>query len=301
VAQLEHRVVEANGLALAVTTAGNPSAPPLLFLHGFPEHRGAWDDVLPHFADRFFVIAPDQRGYGASSKPDGVEAYRAPKLAEDMRALMDVLAPGKAYGLVGHDWGASVAYMLAFAARERVARLAIINGVHPILFQRALLDDAEQTAASQYIHFLRAATAEEKLREDDYRRLEGFLTKFGNSEWLTPEKRAAYRKAWTTPGALTGMLNWYRASPLLIPKTGEPADRSQMPQVDFARFKVTMPHLLIWGMDDPALRPITRRGLETFARDLEVVEIAGADHWVIHQKPDQVIPPLQRFFAPLAA
>ncbi|MFM2423227.1 MAG: hypothetical protein RL291_1757, partial [Pseudomonadota bacterium] len=242
-----------------------------------------------------FCIAPDQRGYGGSSKPTAIDDYKPALLAEDMRALMQVLAPDRAFHLVGHDWGASVAYMLAFDGPKRVVKLAIINGVHPVLFQRALLTDSEQALGSQYIHFLRADGAEARLAEDDYRRLEGFLTKFGNSAWLTPEKRAAYRAAWKAPGALTGMLNWYRATSLIVPKAGEVPDLSAMPRVDLARFKVEMPHLLIWGMDDPALRPVTRRGLDTFARDLAVVEIAGADHWVIHQERERVISTLKRF------
>lgn len=294
-ATLEQQTVLANGQSFAVTIAGRRDLPPLLFLHGFPEHRGAWDDVLPHFAATHCCIAPDQRGYGDTSKPLGLDAYRPAHLAADMIAVMDQLAPGRAFGLVGHDWGASVAYMLAFDHPDRVERLAIINGVHPVLFQRALLTDPDQAAASQYIHFLRDAKAEQRLSENDFKRLEGFLTKFGNAEWLTPEKRAAYRAAWAVPGALTAMLSWYRATPLIVPKTGEPADISAMPRVNLARFKVTMPHLLIWGMADPALRPEARRGLDTFARDLVVVEIANADHWVIHQAPDEVIAALRGF------
>jgi epoxide hydrolase 4 len=292
---IETITIDAHGQRFAVSVAGNRSAEPVLFLHGFPEHRGAWDQALMHFGDRYFCVAPDQRGCGGSSKPNGVDSYRAGVLAEDMRQLMSSLAPGRTFRLVGHDWGASVAYMLAFDGTSRVSKLAIINGVHPVLFQRALLTDAEQAAASQYIHFLRAPTAEAYLMADDWRRLEGFLTKFGNSGWLTPEKLNAYRAAWSAPGALTGMLNWYRASPLIVPKAGEMPDRSTLPRVDLARYRIEMPHLLIWGMDDPALRPITRRGLDTFACDLEVVEIEGADHWVIHQAEARVFEALERF------
>jgi epoxide hydrolase 4 len=285
-----------NGIELDVRAMGDPGAPLLLFLHGFPEHAGGWDDILPAFADRYHAVAPNQRGYGLSSKPEGVEAYRIKHLVRDMLALTEQLSPDRPFKLVAHDWGASVGYALAIAAPRRVEKLAITNGVHPGPFQRALIESEAQRAASAYIHYLRDPRAEERLSANNYEKLMGMLTRFGEQAWLTPEKRAAYLEAWSQPGALTGMLNWYRATPLVVPKPGEPLDVDKLPKLDPAQLRVRMPHLLIWGMQDPALLPVTHTTLAEYCdHPVELREIEGADHWVIHQRREEVIGHLQRF------
>ena len=135
-----------------------PAAPLILFLHGFPEYSGAWDEVLPAFADRFPCGgARTSAATRAPSKPEGLEAYRIKHLVRDVLALGDQLSPDRPFSIVGHDWGASVAYATAIAAPRRVARLVVINGVHPGPFQRALVEDEAQRAASAYMHDLRAA------------------------------------------------------------------------------------------------------------------------------------------------
>ena len=285
-----------NGIDLDIRAMGDPAAPLLLFLHGFPEHAGGWDDILPAFADRYHAVAPNQRGYGFSSKPEGVEAYRIKHLVRDMLTLADQLSPDRPYQVMAHDWGASVAYAMAIAAPRRIARLAIINGVHPGPFQRALIEDPAQQAASSYIHYLRDPRAEERLSANNFEKLSGMITRFGEQRWFTPAKRAGYLEAWSQPGALTGMLNWYRATPIVVPRPGEAIDMATVPKLDPAQLRVRMPHLLIWGMDDPALLPVTRSTLQDYCDHPVVVrEIHGADHWVVHQRGDEVIAALKDF------
>jgi pimeloyl-ACP methyl ester carboxylesterase len=284
-----------NGVDLFVRAVGNPAAPLVLFLHGFPEYSGAWDEVLPAFAGQFHAVAPDQRGYARSSKPEGVEAYRIKHLVRDVLALGDRLSPGRPFALVGHDWGGSVAYATAIAAPARISRLAVINGVHPGPFQRALIEDDAQRRASSYIPYLRDPRAEERLSANTYEKLLAMLSRFGPQPWLTPEKRAAYLEAWSAPGALTGMLNWYRASPLLVPAPGEAVDPAKVVKLDPAQLRIRMPHLVIWGMDDRALPPSARAGLADYCDDLTVREIAGTDHWVVHQRTGEVIGHLSGF------
>jgi pimeloyl-ACP methyl ester carboxylesterase len=240
-------------------------------------------------------VAPDQRGYARSSKPEGVEAYRVKHLVRDILALGDHYSPGRPFVLVAHDWGASVGYATAIAAPNRVAKLVVINGVHPGPFQRALIEDDAQRRASAYFHYLRAPEAEERLSANNFEKLLGMLSRFGPQPWLTPEKRAGYLEAWRQPGALTGMLNWYRATPIVVPKEGERVDPASVPKLDSAQLRVRMPHLVIWGMDDRALLPVTRATLADYCDDLTVREIAGADHWVVHQKTDEVIGYLREF------
>jgi pimeloyl-ACP methyl ester carboxylesterase len=252
--------------------------------------------VLPAFARSFHAVAPDQRGYAGSSKPEGLEAYRVNALVRDVLGLGERLSPGRPFVLVAHDWGAAVAYAAAMAAPARISKLVIINGVHPGPFQRALLEDDAQRQASSYMHYLRDPRAEERLCANNFEKLMGMLVRFGPQPWLTDEKRAGYLAAWSRKGALTGMLNWYRASPLLVPKPGEAVDPAAQPlRLDPARFRVRMPHLVIWGMDDRALLPVTRATLPDYCDALTVREMPGADHWVVHQRTDEVIALIRDF------
>ena len=152
------------------------------------------------------AVAPDQRGYARSGKPENLEAYRIKHLVRDILGLAESLSPGRPFSIVGHDWGASVAYATAIAAPGRVARLVVLNGVHPGPFQHALLQDAAQRAASAYIHHLRDVSAEARLSANRFDKLRALLRRFGGKAWLTPAKEAGYLEAWSVPGALTAML-----------------------------------------------------------------------------------------------
>ena len=292
---MRHTTVQVNGIELHLRSMGEPTAPLVLFLHGFPEYSGAWDDVLPAFAGACHAVAPDQRGYARSSKPEGVEAYRIKHLVRDILALGELLSPQRPFALVAHDWGASVGYATAIAAPKRISKLVVINGVHPGPFQRALVEDEAQRQASGYMHYLRDPKAEAGLSANNFEKLLGMLVRFGPQPWLIPQTRAGYLEAWSPPGALTGMLNWYRATPLVVPKPGDAVDPATLPKLDPAQLRVRMPHLVVWGMDDRALLPVARATLADYCDDLSVVEIAGADHWVVHQKTGEVIGHIRDF------
>lgn len=282
------RSVEVDGLSFAYEMEGPEDAPLLLCLHGFPEYRAAWQEVAGLLQSEFRIVRPDQRGYGQSAKPEGVEAYRTHHLAGDMFGLMEAIASGRSFFLAGHDWGASVAYAMAFAKPDRIDRLVIVNGPHPVTFQRAIIDDPAQRQASAYIPKLKAEDAEMRLAEDGYRRLLNMMEGFSQCDFLDDEKRQAYREAWSRPGALTAMLNWYRASPVIVPAEGEEVADVPMLDIDPERVRVRMPHLLIWGEDDAALRPSVIDGLEDHVDDLRKVFVPGAGHWVLHEKPQKV-------------
>ena len=287
---MRRTTIRANGIDLDVRSTGDADAPLLLFLHGFPEHADSWAEVMPGFTGIHHAVAPNQRGYPGSSKPDGVAAYAIKHLVRDMLALGDQLSPDRPFAVVGHDWGGSVAYAMAIAAPRRVAKLAVINGVHPGPFQRAQIQDPEQQAASSYMHELRAGDAEGMLSADGFAGLLAKMARFGDTAWLTPVKRAAYLEGWSEAGALTGMLNWYRASPLVVPKVGEAVDMAEVPRLDAAQLRVRMPHLLIWGMSDRALLPVSTSTLQEYCDHPVVVrEIEGADHWAAHQRRAEVV------------
>lgn len=278
------RWFDLNGKQFFARTWGDPSLPPLLMLHGFPEYSAAWEELAQPLGAHFYCVAPDQRGYGQSWCPDGVAHYRTGVLAADMAALIDVL--GAPVTVLGHDWGASVAYGLAMFFPDHVRQLIIANGVHPVPFQRAMAAGGAQSAASQYINALRAAGSEERLAQDDYSGLLKLFSANMDLSWLTPEKLAAYKAEWSRVGRLKAMIDWYRASPLVVADPGKPV--LDLPAMDPARLQVRCPHLLIWGQGDTALLPETREGLEAFAADLSVQEIKGADHWLHHQKPHEM-------------
>ena len=142
-----------------------------------------------------------------------------------------------------------------------------------------------QTAASQYMTFLRRDDAEARLSADGYAKLLGLFAENMDMSWMTPERRDVYVGEWSRPGRLRGMVNWYRATPLVIPKPGETV---AVPPMDPEKLRVRMPHLLVWGLGDTALLPEATEGLETYCDDLTRVEIEGADHWLVHQRPDEV-------------
>lgn len=274
--------VDLNGKPFFVRHWGDTSAPKVLMLHGFPEYSGAWNDLAPLLAERFHCIAPDQRGYGQSWRPEEVDAYRTKHLVGDLVALI-----GDAPVIVlSHDWGASVAYALAISKPELVSRLIIMNGVHPAPFQRELAKGGAQTDASQYIHYLRRDGSQDALAADDFAKLMGLFSAHMDMDWLYGDTLAGYKAAWRDAAGLGAMINWYRASPLKLGGPGESIDDAMT--LAPARLQVRCPHLLIWGMNDTALLPQSHSGLEDFAPDLTRVQIEGADHWLHHQKPQAV-------------
>lgn len=286
-----------HGIALDCRSAGARGRPVLMFLHGFPEGAFAWDALLDHFSrpehGGFRCVAPDLRGYGRSSAPAEVAAYRPQHLMADIEALIDDEG-GRVECLVGHDWGGALAWGVANRSPARLARLAIVNAPHPAAFARDLAHDPAQQAASTYMRFLVRPDAERLLAEDDFRRLWGVFTGMGaGGAWLTDEAKARYRAAWRA--GLAGPLNWYRATRLLPPGPDDPGAAAVRVPPEAARVEV--PTLVVWGMDDTALRPGLLSGLDEHVPRLSLRRVEGASHWIVHERPDVVIAALAAFLA----
>ncbi|MFY3385007.1 alpha/beta fold hydrolase [Paracidovorax sp. MALMAid1276] len=287
-----------HGTTLHCRTSGVAGRPVMLFLHGFPEGAFIWDEQLAHFArpenGGYRCIAPYLRGFGASSSPADVEAYRAKHLVQDLSALIAAEAPGGVLEcLVAHDWGGAVAWNLANQQPQRMKRLAIINSPHPGAFVRELSHNAAQQAASQYMHFLCRPDAETLLAEDDFRRLFAFFDDPAGRApaWLTEPVRAQYRALWQQ--GLTGACNYYRASPIRPPRDDDPgAQAITLPE---SMLTVAVPTLVLWAMDDPALLPGLLDGLPGWIPRLQVQPIEHATHWVVHEHPERVAQELRRF------
>jgi len=279
------RVALSTGVELDVQVAGDPANPPVILLHGFPESHRTWRHQVPVLARDHFVLAPDQRGYARSSKPQGVEAYRVEAIVADLLALADRFGIGR-FALAGHDWGGAVAWGAALANPDRVARLLIVNAPHPFLFQRALFDDPEQRAASQYITRFRDTGLDQGLVGAGLERFLGSTFARHLTRAIGGEDKAAYLDEWSQPGAMTAMLNWYRASGAIVPAPGEDPPRPAFLDRPFP--PVTQPTLVVWGMADKALRPSINADLAAHVPDLTLVEVADAGHFVPWEKPEAV-------------
>jgi pimeloyl-ACP methyl ester carboxylesterase len=287
---IRHETVDCGGVKLHCAVAGDAGRPLMLFLHGFPEFWAAWRKPMAYFAARgWLCVAPDLRGYNLSDKPVEVEAYKAKHLVNDVLAL-GAHYSRKKFVLVAHDWGGAVAWAVAIAQAQRLERLVMINSPHPYVFWRELSNNPAQQTASEYMNVFRLPKAERVLSENGYARL---LTAFGH---LEPAWRAELVQAWSQPGALTGGLNYYRASPL-YPQT---ADDPGAKKLRFERkdFMVRVPTLVLWGERDTALLTGCLEGLGECVPDLKIVRAPDASHWIVHEKPDLVCSEIEGFVSP---
>jgi len=278
------RIALPTGVELDVATAGDPAAPAIILLHGFPESHRTWRHQIPELAKTHFVIAPDQRGFARSSKPEGVENYTPDKPVGDLLALASHFGKDR-FVLVGHDWGGAIAWMAALQHPDRVEKLVIVNAPHPFVFQKSLYDDMEQRAASQYIRAFRNPALDEQVAAMGLGRF--FDTSFAKhvDPTLVASERAAYLDEWGQPGAITAMLNWYRASAIVVPAMDETPDRPAFLDAPFPPLR--MPVMVIWGMRDTALLPVQLEGLDALIPDLSIVKV-DAGHFVPWEKPQPV-------------
>jgi pimeloyl-ACP methyl ester carboxylesterase len=271
---LEHTTVRTNGVALHVVLAGPKDGPPVILLHGFPEFWYGWRHQIDALAAAGLrLIIPDQRGYNLSDRPADAAAYNLDRLADDVIALADY-AGAQRIRLVGHDWGGGAAWWTANKFPERVDRLAILNVPHHAAFGRVLKKNAEQRRKVLYMAFFRLPMIPERVcRLAGGRLLQAWA--FGSNPVFTPEDRREYRRAWSQPGAMRGMLNWYRAV-------------RQAPPSRLPTLRITVPTLVIWGKRDQAFVPEAAIESLSLCDDGRLEFIDDASHWVQHEAPERV-------------
>jgi pimeloyl-ACP methyl ester carboxylesterase len=289
------RVALPTGVTLDVAVGGREGADPILFLHGFPENHRTWRHQLADFSGDHYVVAPDQRGFGGSDKPRGARHYETGKIVEDAIALADALGVER-FTLAGHDWGGAVAWSAAISCPSRIERLVIVNAPHPLVFQRSLIEDEAQRAASQYIRAFRNPLIVAGIKAMGF---EAFFEKtFGAHADLSkvpPEEKERLIAEWKQPGAMRAMLNWYKAAKVKVPKEGE---KARMPLWARAPFpKVKVPTLVVWGMKDKALLPVQLEGLDALVEDLRIARVQDAGHFVTWERPDAVTGAIRDFIA----
>jgi epoxide hydrolase 4 len=236
------------------------------------------------------------RGYNLSSKPSEVEQYSIHHLVEDLRALEHYLGVEKMI-LVGHDWGGAIAWVLTALHPHLVEKLVIINAPHPAIMQRELRQNPQQQEASQYMLIFRTSQAESILSANDYQMMVDNVLAEGMALGVcSEEEKQTYLDAWSQPGALSGGLNYYRASRIGPPLNEQDLNSGYLAE-DFSHFRIHAPTLVIWGEQDPYLLSSNLIGLEQYVPDLTIKRIPDGSHWVVHEKPDVVNATIREFIA----
>jgi pimeloyl-ACP methyl ester carboxylesterase len=265
--------VDVGDLTFDVRVDGPEDGRPVLLLHGFPETSASWAAVTPSLVGAGLrTYAPDQLGYSPGARPDEVDAYAMPNLAQVTADLMTAMDVPRA-DVVGHDWGANVAWTLAAWHADRVRSLTAVSVPHPAAYTAAFRADPEQKERSAYIRlFWQVGKAEEVLLADDARRLRRMLSGGEQDSGIPAEAIDQYVAVLSAPGALTAALNWYRAM-------------SSGPKVD----PVDVPTTYVWSDGDVAIGRTAAEACANYVTgDYRFVELPGVTHWIPEQAPQQL-------------
>jgi pimeloyl-ACP methyl ester carboxylesterase len=276
---IRHELANANGLRLHVAACGSGDRLALC-LHGFPECWFSWRHQMPLLARLGYrVWAPDLRGYGQSDRPPHMQDYAMEKLVGDVAGLIDA-AGARSTVLIGHDWGAIIAWIFAIRAVRPLERLVIMNVPHPAVAERAMRT-LRQLRKSWYVLFFQLPSLPERaLAARSYYAIgEAFRGSAVDKSRFSDDVLAVYRENAAQPGALTAMLNYYRAF-----VRGGGARRQQ--QLGYPIIET--PTLMIWGEQDVALGKETTYGTERHVRDFTLRYLPNASHWVQQDAPQIV-------------
>jgi pimeloyl-ACP methyl ester carboxylesterase len=291
----ERKVALSTGIDMNVALAGPADAPPVILMHGFPESHRTWREIAARLGDSLRLVMPDLRGFGETDRPQDVASYATDTLIADIFDLADALDIDR-FALVGHDWGGAIAWAAALRGNPRISRLAIVNSPHPLIFQKSLIEDEAQRAASQYMRAFRNPGMEagiEAMGFDAF--FDKSFAKHVDMARITPAERQIYIDQWSRPGALTAMLNWYRSSQVVVPAVGEEAAMPDWVARGVPRLEI--PVRVIWGLEDKALLAIQLEGIGEIGEDVEVFPLSGVGHFAPWEAPDQVAAALGPFLA----
>lgn len=282
--QLSHGYVRANGVQLHVVTAGPGDGPLVILLHGYPEYWYGWRYQIPELAlAGFRVMAPDQRGYNISEKPQGVAAYQPQNLLADVISLIGTTGREKV-SVVGHDWGGILAWWLTLTRPDLVHKAVMINSPHPSVFARELRTSRSQQQKSWYFAFFQLPGVPEfSLRANRWQALSSSLKRSSRPGTFTATDMEQYRRAWSRPRAATSMINWYRA-----------AGRFPLPELPDKCARV--PVQIIWGMKDAFSSYSMAEKSRALCDEGRLLYIEKGTHWVHHEFPGRVNQALLNFF-----
>ncbi|WP_433722804.1 alpha/beta fold hydrolase [Nocardia sp. CA-129566] len=261
-------------LTFDVDIEGPANGPAVLLLHGFPHSRRSWTEVAPILHEAGLrTVAPDQRGYSDGARPTQVSEYALPKLVGDALGILDALGIDSAH-VVGHDWGAAVAWYLGARHADRVRSLVALAIPHLDAYQHAYQVDTEQQHSSQYVEFLMSEDAAAQFLADDAAQLWAWFAQAGDGV-LTAEQVRRYVTKHSEPGVLDAALNWYRANNLL----GEP----------FGFGQVSVPTTFVWSVTDTAVSKLAvTETAEHVTGPYRLVTLEKTSHWQPQQAPETV-------------
>jgi pimeloyl-ACP methyl ester carboxylesterase len=273
---MENKIIRTNGISMNVMVAGNPQGKPVILLHGFPEFWYGWRNQIQPLVDAgYYVWIPDQRGYNLTDKPPDLSDYRIDELVLDIVGLLRATGHEKVR-VVGHDWGAIVSWWLALRHPEYIEKLVIMNVPHPKIFSNFILRDIRQTAKSLYAMFFQLPFIPEAIYSITQARTTMAFLKFNAKKGsFTDADYTEYKQAWSQKGALTAMLNWYRAYVRHAPTPPE-------------NWQIKPPTLVIWGKKDLFLSHRMAQPSVDLCADGRLVLFDDATHWVQHDKADEV-------------
>lgn len=285
------RQIAANGFAFAVDEAGEGDRLALC-LHGFPESRFSWRHQLPLLAQMGYrAWAPDLRGYGETEpKPQAVAAYSLDRLMEDVAGLIDA-SGATSVTLIGHDWGAGLAWTFAANRVRPLEQLVIMNVPHPALMAQHLRRSWAQLRKSWYMFFFQLPGLPERLMlANDARAIRNaFHAMAVDKTNFTSDVLDRYAKDAQRPGAIGGMINWYRAAFRAQSRLAGPWE------------VIETPTLIVWGEEDSALGVELLDGTEAYVRDLTIKRLPGVSHWVQQEAPQKVNAILADWLKPRAS
>lgn len=281
---VEHAEAQLSEVRLHYVEAGDPDGDLVILLHGFPEFWYSWRHQIAALSSAgYHVVAPDQRGYNTSDKPPNISDYETPRMAKDVAELLDHFGVEKAY-IVGHDWGAMVAWMFAMKYPDRTRKLTIMNVPHPVKMLRGL-KTVRQLRKSWYIGFFQLPVLPEKaIAANDYAVLRKMFRRDPvNEHAFSEDDIDRYVKAMSQPGALKSAINWYRASR----KTNV---KAHLAEIDTET-------LVIWGTQDTALGEELAEPPSKWVKNYRVEKLPDASHWVQCDRPEKVNALLLHFLA----
>ncbi|WP_166423762.1 alpha/beta hydrolase [Paraglaciecola sp. 20A4] len=296
---ISHHYADINGVSLHYIEAAchNPqdSTQTLIFLHGFPEYWGTWQAQIDYFRAHYRVIVPDLMGYNLSDKPQAQEAYSVPNLIALYAQFVAKISPDAPVNLIAHDWGGAIAWPLAAFHPQLFNKLVILNAAHPSTFTREMATNPKQRQKSAYIHQLVAENGVEFVQQNDFAMLRDMLFSGMHNTQFSERQKAEYMRAWKQPGAVNGMLQYYRAMPQLPPEAQ--AHITTEYALKIPNIRIATPTLVLWGEQDEAFVTSILDGIEQYVPDCRIQRFSDATHWLHHEKPHEVNASIAQFLA----
>ncbi|REL35593.1 alpha/beta fold hydrolase [Thalassotalea euphylliae] len=312
-AEIKHSYANVSGLKIHYSQCGvqHSDNGVIVFLHGFPEYWGTWRHQLIALGKSYHTIAPDLPGYNLSDKPSNNAFYKIENLIKVLSEFIAQVSNNQPVYLVAHDWGGAIAWPLVAFNQQLVKKLVILNAAHPSTFTREMKYNGEQRLRSGYIHQLISPQAENLLSENQFSYLfEQIMTGLAK-DLVTDQLKSEYLAIWQQPGAINGMLQYYRAMPQLAADTKSigykdtyARDNSKLSQsnsttktesplttleaITIPKIMIKVPTLVLWGAQDQAFVIECLDGLEDYVQDLTIKQFPDNSHWLQHEQPDAI-------------